>query len=191
MEGFTLFWNSRAFTYLWEVKAQASPTIYRWTYYNPYKWPYKSMGFTGVIISPLLIGVISPLLQLGFLGPTLVESISWFQVVELFPGLLETLREPVLGKQASVEFLGFGSKGGVKDGNFYIHIYISVYDTYIPYIYIAFSVFKVRSAEKRSRFKRWPSVEIYTQIYIYIYIHIYIYIFFFFGVLPKVLVYTG
>ena len=44
----------------------------------------------------------------------------------------------------------------------YIYIYISIYDTYIPYIYIAFSVFKVRSAEKRSRFKRWPSVEIYT-----------------------------
>ena len=63
----------------------------------------------------------------------------------------------------------------------YTYIYTSIYDAYIPYIYIAFSVVKVRSAEKGSKFKRWPSVEIYTYIYIYIYTYIYIYIYFFSG----------
>ena len=47
-----------------------------------------------------------------------------------------------------------------------LYVYPHLYNTYIPgiyfYIYIVFSVFKVRSTEKRNGYKRWTlSMEIY------------------------------
>lgn len=105
--------------------------LFLWTYGAPFLNGRKSRGFTGVSYHPLY----HP--SYTWVFGALVESISWFQVVELFPGLLETLREPV-PLAILQEKLEWSSRvlEGVKDGTLYILIY--------PYMIHIYPIFTLR-----------------------------------------------